>query len=301
MRPNETSFAVSAFMLFQAQPSGRGTVFSASLTGPGCGQGRSRAESLSANAPVHARHDGQLDIDVWGSDALRIRNSHTPDCSLIWTSSWPVRAQKAWKSSDAMGSVARMCSTCPAASRFSATLHLRAVGAVEPLHVQDRGRRRLVIGKARAESLRWNHSTPAGSTPDGSNPGWLDPGMIGHAELVHGVHEHPHVLRIGVGLDAVAEVEDMAGAGAEARQQRAHLGPDALGGGVERQRVEVALWCDPVAHAAPRGPEVLGPVESHGLAAGRRDRLDPPPPALGEQDHGGGAGAAWTPATTSAR
>ena len=58
------------------------------------------------------------------------------------------------------------------------------------------------------------------------------------------------MLRIGVGLDAVAEVEDMAAAGAEARQQRAHLGPDTLGRGKERHRTEITLWRDPVAHAA---------------------------------------------------
>ncbi|MGH8565254.1 MAG: hypothetical protein ACREXW_14675 [Gammaproteobacteria bacterium] len=45
-----------------------------------------------AHIAVIVGEHGQVDIDVWGIDVLQIRNSHTPDCSLMWTSSWPVRA-----------------------------------------------------------------------------------------------------------------------------------------------------------------------------------------------------------------
>ena len=51
----------------------------------------------------------------------------------------------------------------------------------------------------------------------------------GHAQFVNGIHENANIFRVGLGNDAMSEIENVAGPGAIGIQNLSHLGPDCLG------------------------------------------------------------------------
>src|SRR5512142_1792835 len=93
------------------------------------------------------------------------------------------------------------------------------------------------------------------------------------------------MLRRRVLADAVAEVEDVAGAVAAIAVQRAlDLGTDLRRRREQHVRVEVALQRDAPADALARLAEVDGPVEADHVGAAGGDLLQPEAAALREDD-----------------
>src|SRR5580658_6271270 len=72
----------------------------------------------------------------------------------------------------------------------------------------------------------------------------------------------------GVGNDAVAEVEDVAGAAGGEREDLEDAGFEDLFGSEESDRVEVALHGGVVSDGAPAGVERDAPVEADDVGAG---------------------------------
>src|SRR6185437_4172615 len=75
------------------------------------------------------------------------------------------------------------------------------------------------------------------------------------------------------GQDAVAEVEDMAGAAGGLVENRADAPANLGEAGEQRDRIEVALHADAVAEAGPRLAKVDAPVQSDDVAAGLAHQL----------------------------
>ena len=62
--------------------------------------------------------------------------------------------------------------------------------------------------------------------------------MVLNAHLVHGIDQHADVVGVDVGRDAVAEVEDVPGAVAVARQRLRDAVANRLGALAQRCRIE---------------------------------------------------------------
>jgi len=65
--------------------------------------------------------------------------------------------------------------------------------------------------------------------------------MAWRAQFMHGLNQGPDSVWGDPGLDAVAEIEDMARTGAKISQDLRDLLADAVGGGVQHGWVEIAL------------------------------------------------------------
>ena len=89
-----------------------------------------------------------------------------------------------------------------------------------------------------------------------------------HAEFVDGVDEREDVIDRRFGQDAVAEIEDVAGASGGLIEN--HLGTAANFGrlGEQRDRIEITLNGDIVAEPRPGLGEIDAPIETDDIAAG---------------------------------
>src|ERR1700739_4427722 len=81
------------------------------------------------------------------------------------------------------------------------------------------------------------------------------------AHFVHGVDQRAHVIDRRFGQDAVAEVEDMAGAAGRPVENQADAPANLGDTSEERDRIEVALHANPISNARPRLAKVDAPVE----------------------------------------
>src|SRR5438093_10885233 len=87
---------------------------------------------------------------------------------------------------------------------------------------------------------------------------------------MHEVDYRAHRRDIRLGKHAVAEIEDVTGATARAREDVAHLARALAGGSQERRGVEIALD-GAIADPRPRGVERNPPVHADDVTAGRRE------------------------------
>ncbi|MEY3637421.1 MAG: hypothetical protein RIR68_554, partial [Pseudomonadota bacterium] len=112
---------------------------------------------------------------------------------------------------------------------------------------------------------------------------------------VHRLHQRRHMLRRGVLADAVAQVEDVRGAGggpvgvrrAKAVQHAVHLGRDLRGWRKQDVGVDVALQrfagaADFAAHESPGTAQVHRPVQAQHIAVQARHLGQPQAAAFGE-------------------
>ena len=76
--------------------------------------------------------------------------------------------------------------------------------------------------------------------------------MVAAAEAVHGLHQRKDVIGIGVLRDAVAEVENVARAGAVVGEHSADFALDAGRRREQHRRIQIALQGDPISDARAR-------------------------------------------------
>src|SRR4029079_1091178 len=105
---------------------------------------------------------------------------------------------------------------------------------------------------------------------------------------MHRLDERRDVLRGRVLRYAMAEVEDVARAGAEGLEDAQRLALDRLGRREERHRIHVSLQGDFRAHAPTRFPDIRLPVDAQRIGSPAPHRLEPRPAALREQYAGDG-------------
>ena len=109
------------------------------------------------------------------------------------------------------------------------------------------------------------------------------------ATLAHGVTATVSTstrdpLGIHIGRDAVAQIEHVPGARAEAVEHPHGLRAQRFGRREQRRRVQIALQRHAAADRPPRRRKIRGPVDADGVAADRRRSSEPRAPALGEYD-----------------
>jgi hypothetical protein len=104
-------------------------------------------------------------------------------------------------------------------------------------------------------------------------------------EFVYRVYQYAEMLGINRLVNAVAEVEDVARMIAEAGDDLACLGANALGVGVENAGIEIALQRNAITHTFARSINIDGPVQSKRVAAAVSHYFQPLTAALGEQGY----------------
>src|SRR5262245_18834039 len=124
---------------------------------------------------------------------------------------------------------------------------------------RDVASQRVTSTSPRATSSR-AAARPAMPPPTTATRGLLTPASPATRELAHRLDHQRHLRRIGLGQDAVPEVEDVAGDAARCRQHLEDPAAEVLGGSEERGGIEVALQRDLVADAATHLRQIDAPV-----------------------------------------